>query len=85
MFNDIHEKEIDHSLDQIQEQLTLEEKIPIHFSLSLQSAKDIQNLLKMTPFFWRSSKENQEKLFQLTELKVTVDVVAWCFSLKTNL
>jgi hypothetical protein len=36
----------------------------------------------MTPFYYKSSKEQQEKLFLLEELDITIDVKFWVFRKK---
>lgn len=49
--------------------------IPIHFFIELQTKEDIENLLKMTPFYWRSTQIKKEVLLSKTSLTVTIDVV----------
>jgi 23S rRNA (guanine745-N1)-methyltransferase len=36
--------------------------------------QDAQNLLTMTPYFWRASKEVQQQIASLPQLRTTVDI-----------
>ena len=81
LFEDIYQKDPEQHIVQMENQLDLQERISIRFPLHLKTAEDIQNLLKMTPFFWRSSKEKQKELLKFDELQVTIDVVLWIFKL----
>jgi len=50
--------------------LTSEE---VRYSLHLKSNEEIQSLLKMTPYYWKTSKERIQKVFdELNELEVTI-------------
>lgn len=58
---------------------TLEESIPIQATLHLNNNVDIENLLKMTPFYWRSSMLKKELLLSQETLTVSIDVTLWIF------
>lgn len=58
---------------------TLEESIPIQASIHLSNNADIENLLKMTPFYWRSSMLKKELLLSQEALTVSIDVTLWIF------
>lgn len=46
----------------------------IRYKLQLKSNEDIQSLLKMTPYYWKTNKEKIQKVFsELQELEVTVE------------
>ena len=46
----------------------------IRYPIKLTNAKQVSDLLAMTPHFYRASSEGREKALALTELAVTVDV-----------
>lgn len=54
---------------------SLEESYPLRFQCELASNEDIKNLLTMTPFYFKSSREQQANVLALEKLQVTVDVV----------
>ncbi|MDE6034774.1 MAG: methyltransferase domain-containing protein [Ruminococcus sp.] len=45
----------------------------INYQFLLSSNQDIQSLFSMTPYYYRTGKSQQEKLFQLENLEVTAD------------
>ena len=47
----------------------------LEFSFELVSGRQIQNLLAMTPHFWRISREAAQKLQELTQLTDTAQVI----------
>lgn len=55
------------------------ESLPIQSSMTLESKEEIENLLKMTPFYWRSSAFKKDMLLSLDKLKVSIDVMLWVF------
>ena len=46
----------------------------VMFSVLIPSAEQIGNLLMMTPHLYRASAEGRDKVEQLRELQLTVDV-----------
>ncbi len=57
------------------ESLVLFEKFKVTEKIQLTSNEDIQSLFKMTPYFYRTSKEDKAKLDLLESLETTVDFV----------
>jgi len=54
---------------------TLEATETLQFSFSLDDPTQIQNLLSMTPHFWRISKEGAMRLQETTQLTDTAQVI----------
>jgi len=50
------------------------ELINIRYETELEDGKDIKSLFDMTPYRWKSPKDGVERLLNLSELKITVDV-----------
>lgn len=55
--------------------LELIEERRVRFSMRLESERDIQNLFEMTPYYWRTSPKDKEKLRALSELTTDVDII----------
>ena len=53
----------------------LVEKIEVDFEIELESNADIKNLFAMTPYYWKTSKEDFEKLDNISSLKTEIDVI----------
>lgn len=51
----------------------------VSYEMMLNSSREIQNLLMMTPHFWKTHPDKQEALLALKELLVTLDVNIYCF------
>lgn len=51
----------------------LAEKKRISYRISLESQEDIQSLFSMTPYYYRTGKEQQERLSSLESLETAVD------------
>ena len=47
----------------------------IKYEIELDSTASIMDLFSMTPYYWRTSEADKQKLSSLTELKTTVDVI----------
>lgn len=47
----------------------------VRFSISLQGSETIQNLFAMTPYYWRTSPQDSQKLQSLEQLDTVVDVM----------
>jgi 23S rRNA (guanine745-N1)-methyltransferase len=60
--------------------LQLIDSIAIKTTIDLPTSADIENLLKMTPFYWRSSALKKEELIAMKKLSVTIDVTLWIFT-----
>lgn len=79
LFDELKEIDEDKLILKTEGFFEIEESIAIHETIKLTSSADIENLLKMTPFYWRSSMIKKELLFALEELEVTIDVTVWVF------
>ncbi len=51
-----------------------EKLVNIKYETMIETNEDIKSLFDMTPYRWKSPKDGVERLFQLEELKITVDV-----------
>ncbi len=51
----------------------LVDKQRISYKIHLSSKDDIKSLFSMTPYYYRTGKEQQERLYELDELDTTVD------------
>lgn len=60
------------------------DKVPVHTSIHLRSKNEIENLLKMTPFYWKSNLIKKNELLSLNELTVTIDINIWVFQNKST-
>ena len=47
----------------------------IRYQLSLNSSRDIHNLLAMTPFFWTADEATQRRVASLATLETSIDVI----------
>lgn len=54
--------------------MELVEKTTVSYSIDLKSQEEIQNLFAMTPYYYRTSLEDKDKLSRLTSLTTTVEV-----------
>lgn len=82
LFDELKEIDEDKLIQKTEGFFELEEAIAIHETVKLTSSSDIESLLKMTPFYWRSSQIKKELLFAKEELDVTIDVTLWVFKPK---
>lgn len=51
----------------------------IHGHFELKTKNEIDDLLKMTPYYWKSTPEKREALNALSQLALTLDVTLRCF------
>jgi 23S rRNA (guanine745-N1)-methyltransferase len=79
LYEEVNASNGENILQKTQGYLTLEECLPLTFTLPLLSQVDIQNLVKMTPFYWRISPLKQLQISELNELIVTIDIKIWSF------
>ncbi len=80
LFDTVTFKVQDKMLDLANEHFELDQTVPVQYQCELTTKEDIRHLLTMTPFYFKSSKEQQDKVFALDALTVTVDVKFWVFS-----
>ncbi len=57
----------------------LTNRIELRWTMSLESQTSIENLLHMTPFYWRGPLESKQKLLQQSALEVTAHTVIYQF------
>lgn len=79
LFDELKEIDEDKLIQKMDGFFEIEESIAIHETVKLHSSSDIESLLKMTPFYWRSSQIKKDLLFAMEELEVTIDVTLWVF------
>jgi len=79
LYEEINASKHENILQKTKDFLGVEQCLSLNFTLTLQSNVDIQNLVKMTPFYWRISPQKQAQLFELNELTVTIDMKIWSF------
>ncbi|MBQ6947611.1 MAG: methyltransferase domain-containing protein [Clostridia bacterium] len=57
-------------------------KREIRYEMTLESAGDIANLFKMTPYYYKTSKEDQQKLEKLERLTTAAEFSILCYRKK---
>ena len=67
-------KENDERAD-LPKKLTKIDEARVRYSISVESQTQIQNLFAMTPYYWRTSSADAEKLRSLIELTTEVDMI----------
>ena len=72
IYDQTHKNEIREDLPK---KAKLVEKIEIDFEIELNTNTDIKNLFAMTPYYWKTSKEDFEKLDNISYLKTEIDVI----------
>ena len=55
--------------------LKIIEQFRIKYDIHLNNEKDIQNLLKMTPYYWKTNKDRIEEINKVTALDTCVDFI----------
>ena len=56
-------------------QMELVEKKRVLYEITLEGNSQIQNLFSMTPYYWRTSLEDKQKLSELEKLTTDVDII----------
>ena len=54
--------------------LTLLEEIPVTFDITVEGTENVKNLFSMTPYYWRTSPSDSEKLDKTERLDTCVDM-----------
>lgn len=72
MYDRVHENDTRADLPS---ELTKIEERRICFEVCVEGGEAVQNLFSMTPYYWKTSKEDGEKLKKLSNLTTTVDMV----------
>lgn len=63
----------EHALPPIWEGWQLAQEIPLRFEMTLTQADLVNHLLLMTPFHWKISADNREKLLSQEQWRITAD------------
>ncbi len=71
MYETIHENE---GRADLPKHLVQIDERSVRFDICVKGAEAVQNLFAMTPYYWKTSRQDAEKLKQLTELTTTVDM-----------
>jgi 23S rRNA (guanine745-N1)-methyltransferase len=58
------------------------EETSVNYDVTLESAQDIANLFAMTPYFYRTSQKDKEKLHTICELSTKIDVELFIYKKK---
>lgn len=77
LFEQVEEHTADKIFEKYSAVFDIKEQISICASFSLSSQQDIDNLLKMTPLYWKSSASKKEALRKVESLDLTLDVTLW--------
>jgi len=59
-------------------------KIDIQYRIELRERDSIQDLLAMTPHYWRAPAEKKNRLTRLSNLTVSVDIRLRCYSVRQD-
>lgn len=70
----IMETEIRPATHETSQALVFEKSIPLKYETCIQNTVDLSHLLKMTPHYWKATKERKEAFYSYTKLNVTVDI-----------
>jgi 23S rRNA (guanine745-N1)-methyltransferase len=57
------------------ERMELVEERRVRFDITLTSSELIEELFTMTPYYWRTSPEDKQKIWGLSQLSCEVDVI----------
>ena len=55
--------------------MTLLEEVRVRFNITVKGSANLQNLFAMTPYYWKTSPTDSEKLLHLDSLTTPVDMV----------
>lgn len=81
LYENVYENEIEYIKD---DQLTLIDQIEIHDEIMLQNTKEIEALFMMTPYYWKTSKQDSERLLSQTSLKTQIAFDIQIYQFKEN-
>ncbi len=79
LFEQVKESDSEKILKKMNGFFELLDAIPVRSPIHLTSKNEIENLLKMTPFYWKSNLTKKTELLSLNELTVTIDINIWIF------
>lgn len=81
LFNEIKEIDAFKIENTLSEDFFLDQSLPINTTIQLKE-NDQENLLKMTPYYWKSTPQQQANLHSFCPLQVTIDVTVRVFRKK---
>ncbi len=84
LFEQVKESDSEKILQKMNGFFELVDTVPVRSSIHLTSKNEIENLLKMTPFYWKSNLTKKMELLSLNELTVTIDINIWIFQHKQS-
>lgn len=64
------------------EKFELLEETSVTYDITLTSGTDVQNLFAMTPYFYRTSQKDKEKLSEISSLSTKIDVELFIYKKK---
>lgn len=82
LFDQVKEGDFEKIVQKMNGFFELIDTVPLQYSIHLSSKNEIENLLKMTPFYWKSNLTKKTELLALNELAVTIDINIWIFQHK---
>jgi 23S rRNA (guanine745-N1)-methyltransferase len=59
--------------------MTLLETRSLRFEITVEGQSDIEALFSMTPYYWRTSEADKQKLAQLDTLTTEVDMLLYIY------
>jgi len=74
LYEEVRENTQEDVLDRTRTSFTVVQSEHVTFDISLKNTADLQNLYRMTPFFWKSSPEAHLRVEQLDTLQTHADV-----------
>ena len=64
--------------------MTLLEEIRVRFDVTVQGSENLQNLFAMTPYYWKTSPSDGEKITHINELSTPVDMIIAIYQKQTK-
>lgn len=72
IYNDVHKNDVRADMP---EYMKCIDKVRLQYRIAAEGKENIKNLFAMTPYYWRTSKEDAEKLESKEMLETEIDVV----------
>ena len=79
VYNEVHTND---GREDLPQNVVLVEEKRLNFNIELTKNSDIKNLFAMTPYYWRTSKSDFEKLDSLNHLSTEIDVIIAVYKTK---
>lgn len=84
LYQEVNTQTIDTEKSMEKGAFALQDEYSVQFELALDSTDHIENLLSMTPHYWRAKPDAKQSLRTLNNLTVSVDVNISCYRRRTN-